>query len=177
MYSLDELGRGGAPELALAMEAVRRAMVEFLQVLAVPGGVSAHNVVSCARDSGPSQYSGPDQGYSQQTSSTDKVPAGNGGNGKRKKGGTGEDEGDYEDGDGDDWSTAGRESTGSNHCKGCRCFRSSAPGKAPSNRMFTGVQGTASLKFACPYFKHSPERHTVHRACRGPGYPKFHRIL
>jgi hypothetical protein len=177
VHSLEELGRGRAPELALAMEATKRAMMELLHFLADPPGLSTHDVkiTSCAEESGPSGYSGPGRGYSQ---GTEKVPQENGGNGRRKKGDVGDDnteEDGSEDGGRDDGSKAGKASIlPDDHCPCCR-FKSYAPGKAPSNPFSTRAQATTSLRFACPFFKHNPEKNP-NSACRGPGWAKVSRI-
>ena len=31
-------------------------------------------------------------------------------------------------------------------------------------------------KFACPYYKHDPEKYRSHRTCLGPGFPTVHRV-
>ncbi|CZT43265.1 uncharacterized protein RSE6_03273 [Rhynchosporium secalis] len=174
--SLVQLGRGGAPEVALALEATRRTIVDLLQVLAVPVGVSAQNIVSCTQDSGPSRKPGPGGEASDQTSSKGKAPVKNSGFGKRKKSGIDDDDGgDHGDGDGDACMGDGRDSKCPNqaHCTGCHSSDSSIPGKIRSKHMVTADSGKPLLK-QCLYFAHNSDTYQD-ESCDNP-ISEVHRL-
>jgi hypothetical protein len=83
--------------------------------------------------------------------------------------GLSDDEDGYEDGSRDDGGMAGKPLP---HCKCCPNY-GYAPGTAPSKSFPTTAQATASSKFACPYFKHNPERYSK---CGEKKFPQVYRI-
>ena len=179
--SLNQLSRAITPELALGLEATRRAIVEILFRLEVTAGMSSTGETSpyTIRPGYPqsaSTDSSFQQESSKQTTNDGKVPFGNGSNGKNGKGPDGNANYGENNGDGgeDDWGIQGTITTNLGHCACCPYSRSrhSAGSKQPTPLV---VAGAASLKFACPYFKHNPNNH-LEGSCKGPGWSDVSRV-
>lgn len=44
------------------------------------------------------------------------------------------------------------------------------------NKKAKMINDDTRLRFACPYYKHDPQRFKDHRTCLGPGWPDVHRV-
>ncbi|KAF7547065.1 hypothetical protein G7Z17_g7974 [Cylindrodendrum hubeiense] len=44
------------------------------------------------------------------------------------------------------------------------------------NKKAKRINDDTRLRFACPYYKHDPQRFKDHRTCLGPGWPDVHRV-
>ncbi|KAH7156173.1 hypothetical protein EDB81DRAFT_786192 [Dactylonectria macrodidyma] len=45
-----------------------------------------------------------------------------------------------------------------------------------NNKKAKMLNDDSRLRFACPYYKHDPQRFKDHRTCIGPGWPSVHRV-
>lgn len=175
--TLDHLGLTVDPELALSLEATRRAISEILFSLSATAGQTSSSTTGSTSSQPTSLGSSSDQGNSEQASDNRKAPLGNGGN---------EDSGMGNDGSGiHGKDNEGREEYDENmqdpridetdHCACCPNSRSK-PGTESKQTRPLAVETKSLLKFACPYFKHNPNHHFKTRACRAPGWSIISRV-